>query len=98
MGKIALIPCGLKCRELYLGNLELPMNYMGDFTVMGLVVDRYQEAVNLLTSTGYQLREKNGGADIFIDTPLRLAEIKACLEANSISCDLSDIADTFYQA
>lgn len=98
MGKIALLPCDINNRGKYLGNRELPNNYMGDFTLMGFVVDRYQDALTLLTSAGYRLEEQEGGTDICIDNPMHLREISALLTENKISCDFSDIADTIYQA
>ena len=98
MAKIALLPCDVESRGIYLGNRELPDNYMGDFTLMGFVVDRYHEAFKLLTSAGYRLDEQQGGADIYVDTPLQLPEILNLLAANNIHCDFSDIADTLYQA
>lgn len=98
MGKIALLPCDINSRGKYLGNRELPNNYMGDFTLMGFVVDRYQEALTLLTKSSYQLDEQEGGTDICFNSPLELQEIKALLTANNIKCDFSDIADTLYQA
>lgn len=98
MGVIALLPCDINSRGRYLGNKQLPNNYMADFTLMGFVVDRYQEAIALLSSAGYRLDEQEGGTDISIDTPRHLPEIKALLTANNIRCDFSDIADTIYQA
>ena len=98
MGKIALLPSDINSRGKYLCNRELPNNYMGDFTLMGFVVDRYQEALTLLTKSNYRLNEQKGGVDICIDTPQDLQEIKALLTANNIRCDFSDIADTLYQA
>ena len=98
MGKIALLPCDMNSRGKYLCNRKLPKNYMGDFTLMGFVVDRYQEALTLLTKSNYRLNEQKGGVDIYIDTPQDLQDIKALLTANNISCDFSDIADTLYQA
>lgn len=98
MAKIALLPSDIISRETYICNKELPNNYMGDFTLMGFVVDRYREALSLLSSAGYRLDQQEGGTDIFIDTPYRLPEIRALMAANNISCDFSDIADTLYQA
>ncbi len=98
MGKIALLPCDINIRGKYLGNKELPDNYMGDFTLMGFVVDRYQEALTLLTNSRYRLDEQQGGADICINSPKDIQEIKTLLTANNIRCDFSDIADTIYQA
>ncbi|TKB24117.1 hypothetical protein FCL47_19585 [Desulfopila sp. IMCC35006] len=98
MGKIALLPCDSHSRARYLDNRELPYNYMADFTLMGFVVGQYQLAVSLLISAGYRLDAQDGGTEIYIDTPGNLREIKALLTANNISCDISDIADTLYQA
>lgn len=98
MGKIALLPCDYHSRATYLGSRELPDNYMADFTLMGFVVGHYSKAVALLTTAGYSLEEQQGGTDIRIDTPRKLQEIKALLTTNNIRCDLSDIADTLYQA
>lgn len=98
MGKIALLPSDYNIRGKYLGNIELPSNYMGDFTLMGFLVDRYQEAVDILTSAGYRLDKLEVGTDIHIETPGHLLKMKALLTANDISCDFSDIADTIYQA
>ncbi len=71
---------------------------MADFTVMGFVVDRYSEALDLLSSAGFRLDQQEGGTGIFIDTPCRLPEIGALMAVNNISCEFSDIADTLYQA
>ena len=98
MGKVALLPCDIYSRGKYLNNSVLPNNYMADFTLMGFVVEHYQEALTLLAKSRYHLDEKEGGTDISIDSPLDLLEIKALLAANNISCDLSDVADTIYQA
>ena len=98
MGKIALLPCDSCSRAKYLGNKALPDNYMADFTLMGFIVGQYRRALALLTSAGYRVDEQETGADICIDNPHTLQEIKALLTANHISCDLSDIADTLYQA
>lgn len=98
MGRIALLPDDNSSKGTYLSNRKLPQNYMGDFTLMGFLVDRYQEALILLTAAGYQLDKQEGGTDICIDNALHLTQIKALLIANNIRCDFSDIADTLYQA
>ena len=61
MGKIALLPCDSNSRGKYLANRELPNNYMGDFTLMGFVVDRYHEALSLLKKSSYRLEKQQGG-------------------------------------
>lgn len=98
MGILALVPCDIHSREKYIGYRKLPTNYMADFTLMGFVVDRYQEARTLLISAGYSVDEKAGGSDIRINSPRHLMEIKSILTAHNIQCDFSDVADTLYQA
>lgn len=98
MTKIALLPADSMSRGQYLCNRELPVNYMGDFTLMGFVVDRYQDAFILLAAAGFRLDKLEGGADICIDNPQCLPEIANLLAASDIRCDFSDIADTLYQA
>lgn len=98
MGTIALLPCDIKSRANYLGNRVLPINYMNDFSLMGFVVDRYQDACTLLASAGYRLDRQDGGTDINIDTPHHLPKIEALLTLHNIRCEWSDIADTLYQA
>ena len=98
MGKIAILPCDINSRGKYLDNRALPSNYVEDFTLMGFIVDRYQEALTILTNDSYQLVEQQGGADIYIDSPQDLQQIKTLLRANNIRCDFSDIADSLYQA
>lgn len=98
MGIIALVPCDMHSRGKYLGSRKLPPNYMADFTLMGFVVDRYQDARTLLITAGYRLDEQEGGSDIRITSPGHLLEIKALLTDHDIKCDFSDVADTLYQA
>lgn len=98
MNKIPILPCDTTSRGAYLENTELPTKYMEDFSLMGFVVDRYQHAVSVLTSAGFRLEKRTGGADIAIDSAGRLPEIVHLMEAHDIRCDLSDIADSLYQA
>lgn len=98
MAKIALLPSDIISRETYISNKELPNDYMGDFTLMGFVVDNYHEAVNLLLSAGYQVYYQKGGTDILIEAPYHLLKVRDLMAANNICCEFSDIADTLYQA
>ena len=98
MGKIVLISDSIRDRSEYLSNCTLPQNYMGDFTVMGFVVNRYSDSRSLLESAGYQLIEKCGVTTIIFDNHRSLLDIKALIAAHGIRCTYLDIADCFYQA
>ncbi len=52
MGKIVVLPVGCQSRASYLSQEPLPANYMSDFTVMGLMVNQYAHALNLLGAHG----------------------------------------------
>lgn len=98
MNKIVLCHNDGVSRAKYLENQTLPDNYMGDYTVMGFVVDRYDNAVALLTSCGYQLEEVGECIEVIIDSSTELPLIKNILVDGKIHCEYSDIADTLYQA
>lgn len=98
MIKVALVSSSLKDRGEYLRVSRLPENYMGDFSLMGFLVDQYEKAVALLLSYGCRVDVLNAGAEVFINGPNSIPEIQALLEKNNIRCDYSDIADTLYQA
>lgn len=98
MNRIVLCQSDAVSRANYLQNLTLPDNYMEDYTVMGLVVDCYDDAVALLTSSGYQLEQIDGYNELVIDSPHQLLIIQNILAAEKIYCEYSDIADTLYQA
>jgi len=98
MGKIALIACDLESRARFLGTKPIPANYMGDFSLIGFIVDRLPEACALLANAGYQVEQRDGGADITFDSVERLAAIPSLLANNRIACQFADVADTLYQA
>jgi len=98
MKRVVLCHSAAQSRANYLQSQTLPDNYMGDYTVMGLIVDCYDDAIALLTSFGYQLEPKNGYSEVLIDSPKQLTIIKNILATEDIYCEHSDIADTLYQA
>lgn len=98
MSKVVLCRDKGPSRANYLQNLTLPDNYMEDYTVMGLVVDCYDKAVELLKSLGYQLQQVGSCNEVLIDSPGQLSIIKGIFATEKIYCEYSDIADTLYQA
>ena len=98
MGKIVLISDSIRDRSEYLSNCTLPQNYMGDYSVMGFVVNRYSDSRSLLESAGYQLIEKYGATTIVFEDHRSLLDIKALMATHGIRCTYLDLADCFYQA
>lgn len=98
MGKIALIPEGLEKKSEYLDNLGVPDNYMEDYSVLGIVVDRYQESLAVLNKSGFAVERLSAEALISFAGPAALGSILHVLKTNRINYDYKDIADGFYQA
>lgn len=98
MGKIALLPEGLQERAEYLEGLGVPDKYMEDYSVLGIIVDRYHESLALLRDSGFTIEKGAAGAMIYLKDHSSLGRILGLLNENLIRCDYKDIADTFYQA
>lgn len=98
MGRIVILPDDVKSSASYLSHHPLPLSYMSDYSVMGLRVNRYRDALVLLRESGYQLAEKNCGTDVGIRGPGHIQDIRQLLAANDIACEIGDIADSLYQA
>jgi predicted RNA binding protein YcfA (HicA-like mRNA interferase family) len=98
MPKIALVANNCRSRSLYLQNSRLPAFYMEDFSVLGLLVERYEEACALLQNDGYTVLEAKGGSDVNLVHPDQIVTIIDTLKKNGIATELADIADTIYQA
>lgn len=97
MVKIAMVPEDITRRACYLST-RLPARYMEDFSLAGLVVDRFDEACSLLVGRGYQLREDEGCLEISLGSCRQLPALMSMLAAHQIHCEMADIADTIYQA
>ena len=98
MGKIALLPEGLHERAEFLEGLGVPAKYMEDYSVLGIIVDRYQDSLALLRNSGFATEKHAAGTMINLENRSSLGKILGLLNENLIRCDYKDIADTFYQA
>lgn len=98
MAKIVLLPQGLHERAEYLEGLGVPDKYMEDYSVLGIIVDRYQESLALLHDSGFAIEKYAAGTLINLENRSSLGNILELLKENMIRCDYKDIADTFYQA
>ncbi len=98
MIKIAISPRDAIHRAIYLSTSQLPLNYMGDFSVMGFMVDPYEQAIEILNAAGYVLKKKETGVILYVQNSAVLPEIQALFIKNKIYSTYSDIADTIYQA
>ena len=70
---------------------------MGDFSVLGIVVDDMTAACHALRRAGYMVLDKRGAADILFDGPQQLPSMLDMLHKATIHADMRDIAETLYQ-
>jgi hypothetical protein len=98
MAKIVLIADNCKCKAAYLETFQLPDFYMEDFSIQAFTVRQYDGARDLLRRAGYTILDKIISADIIIDHADQLRAIRSLFEQHGIQAELSDIADTIYQA
>ena len=98
MGKIVILANDRRCRAAYMDNARLPAFYMGDYSVLGLLVAPYAEAVRILDEKGYQIKKTECSADIHIKAPAQVAEIQRFLHAHGIDAEMADVVDAVYQA
>lgn len=75
----------------------LPIFYMSDYSVLGLRVDRLDEAVRVIEKAGFSFVNDAGDLEVVIDHVSRLEEIVHLLKQNGIECDLADVVSCVYQ-
>ncbi|MFH0781953.1 MAG: hypothetical protein V2B20_08375 [Pseudomonadota bacterium] len=98
MAKILLIDNDSRSRAQYLESCALPIFYMQDFSIQGITVGDFGAARSLIGQAGYTVLDKNGGADIIFDNAKELETILSLLRQHELQSELTDIADTVYQA
>lgn len=98
MTRLPLLPQARHYRERYLDSQALPDNYMGDFSLMGLLVNDLTSAAETLKNAGFTLNLGSGSAEVTIDSLDHLKKALELLDAHAIGCTLTDIADSLYQA
>jgi hypothetical protein len=75
----------------------LPTFYMSDYSVLGLLVDRPEEAVRVLGEHKFPLTETDCGAELAIDRPGGLQEMVHLLSAQGLRCEIADVVTEVYQ-
>jgi hypothetical protein len=84
------------CRA-HLHNGQLPAFYMGDFSVMGLMVERVGDTIDALQKRGLPIRQDGDLASADIADLGHLKRMLKILDENGVDYQLSDIAHQIYQ-
>lgn len=75
----------------------LPIFYMSDYAVMGLVVSDLPATVRVLEARQFPLTVTSYGIDVAIDTAARVPAIVQELKKHGIESAMSDIVGHVYQ-
>lgn len=75
---------------------SLPVFYMVDYSVLGLLVDRFQEAVRVLERE-FTVVDEPVGVGVVIDGAAHVQKVFQVLEKHHIACEMADIVDQIYQ-
>ena len=75
----------------------LPVCYMSDYSVLGLLVDRYEDTLKVLGEAKFAIVEEAGDREVAIDHPKDLQQVLGVLRKNSIACEFSDVVSGIYQ-
>jgi len=75
----------------------LPTSYMSEYSVLGLVVDKLDQAIHTLSGNGLYVTRQVFGAELDIRNSTQIPEIVEMLLRASIYCSISDVIDSVYQ-
>ena len=100
MGKIAILPrrqTGSEPERQRLTERSMPLAYMEDFSILGILVDRLPEAVQLLTTHRFELVTRNRCSEVVTRDLAHVRELFRVLEEGGIHYGFADLADRLYQ-
>ncbi len=96
MGTLPILPKNGD-RRACLTNESLPSFYMADHSVLGLLIGRLDEALQILEEKKISVKKNVNGFEINLDRGDRIHEIMNLFRQNDIDCEISDIVDQVYQ-
>ena len=80
-----------------MSNDALPVFYMSDYSVLGLLVDDLDKAHQVLEDLKWKVTDKSDHLEVGIDAAGQIHEIASLLNQKGIDCGVSDIIDQVYQ-
>ncbi len=96
MGALPVLQKGSRA-TLCLADHSLPLFYMNDYSVLGLVVSDLDITYQVLADQNLAIERQADHLEISIERPGQMPEIIKLLNRHGINCGISDIADQIYQ-
>jgi hypothetical protein len=75
----------------------LPAFYMADYSVLGFLVDRLEEAIRVLQGARYAVVNENGDFEVVVDHAGHIEVILQLLTANAVASEFADVVSGIYQ-
>ncbi len=100
MGKIPMVPKDTvqsQRERYYPTDQSLPVFYMSDYSVTGLIVDRFQEAAKLLEENGFSMIDESCGITVQFQDVEQLHKVFQLFKTHEIEYDLADLVGQVYQ-
>jgi hypothetical protein len=86
-----------QCRGSHALTRPLPIFYMSDYSVLGLLVDKLEETFRLIEEGGFSVTDEAGDLEVTIDHCEVLEQIVRLLRENGIQCEFADVVSGIYQ-
>lgn len=100
MGRITVLPIESASNEtesVGVDNASLPLQYMSDYSILALRVDKFEDAQSLLEKEHFQLVGTPAGLNVVVEDVARLQNIVQLFEAQGIIVEFTDIVAQIYQ-
>jgi len=100
MGKLQILPKDVDLVAVdfpHLSRACLPICYMSDYSVLALLVDKFQETVRLLEVHRYFLSKSSPAVEVVFENAEHMRKMFRLLNTGGIDITLTDIADQIYQ-
>ncbi len=75
----------------------LPISYMAEYSVLGLLVDKLEEAVRVLGENRFPVLDAAGDLEVAMNHPGQLHEIVRLLKEHDLECEIADVVSGIYQ-
>jgi hypothetical protein len=75
----------------------LPISYMAEYSVLGLLVDKLEKAVRVLGENRFPVIDEAGDLAVAVNQPGQLHEIVRLLKEHGIECEIADVVSGVYQ-
>jgi hypothetical protein len=70
---------------------------MSDYSVLGLLVDKLEKAVEVLEKGPFGVTEESGKVEVAIDDPAHVSQIVQILKDHGVHCEIADVVGGIYQ-